>query len=198
MAKGGASYSGRALRFVLWDLPLRVTRYSIARNTAAATEEGQRLLALVGFGAWVAVFWYLAWLLRDWFGMVVPLQVAGLFGLLLVWRIVGHGRRLWKHRHNLTNMAVSIKRQREIHQVITQLPEQMYQSLLAAYQAGGEMRDYGPAYAQTRQMERDQAEAVREQVRSASGDEVPTGEWRPMTPMPKWLKRRLGRKGRDE
>jgi hypothetical protein len=117
MASGGISPSGKVLRWWVWRLPKGVATYSWNRNLAAATEEGRRVLALAAFGLWVAGFWFAAgWLYRA-TGVMVPLQIASLMGLLLIWRIVGLGRRWWKLRGNLTAQAVSVQRQREMYEM---------------------------------------------------------------------------------
>lgn len=175
MSKGGVSPSGRALRFVLWRLPLRATQLALARNSAAASEHGRYVLALAGFGFWVAVFWYAASWWHQATGMVVPLQVAGLLGLLLIWRIIGYLRRLWVNRHNLVSMAVTQQRQREMHQVITKtLPGQMQQwgqQVTARVGDGeggftvmGSLRREDETYQQVRRTRRDQLRQVRDML----------------------------------
>jgi hypothetical protein len=141
VSKGGVSPSGRALRFVLWRLPLGATKFSIARNTAAVTEEGRRILALIGFGAWVAVFWYVASFLHAAVGLLWPRQLAGLFGLLLIWRIIGLARRWWAHRRNLASMARNAQIQRETFKILTALPGQIQQ--LARQAPGGGIDMFG-------------------------------------------------------
>jgi hypothetical protein len=137
MANGGISPSGRILRWWLVRLPVGATRLAVARNTAAATEEGRRVMALAAFGFWVAVFWFAAgWLYRT-IGVVVPLQIASLLGLLLIWRIIGLLRRWWVHRHNLPAMAVSVKRQREIYEMQEQALELLRQGVRQAIPGGG-------------------------------------------------------------
>jgi hypothetical protein len=199
MSKGGISPSGRALRFWLWRLPLGVTRYSVARNTAAATEEGRRMLALAGFGLWVAAFWFVADWLHKATGMVVPLQLAGLFGLLLIWRIIGLLRRWWVHRRNLKDIAVSQQRQRQMYQMQTEAISQLRQlaarSLPSRPDGGvdvlGPFRDRpDPIRAEQQQTRREQAEEIRGQLPEESRG-IPLGDRpEPLIPMPRWLRRR--------
>jgi hypothetical protein len=191
MAKGGISPSGRVLRFVAWRLPLGATRYSVARNMAVVSEEGRRWLALAGFGLWVAVFWYFASFLHNWLGVVLPLQLAGLFGLLLIWRIVGHLRRLWVHRHNLKNQAVGLQRQRQMYEMQAQALDLLRQGARQALPGGGftvpgMLRRDDPVRDEHERMAREQAE----QVRQWTGGDVPTGDkFEPLITWPKFLRR---------
>jgi hypothetical protein len=195
MPRASTSYSGRALRFMLWRLPLGVTRYSVARNTAVITEEGRRWLALAGFGAWVAAFWWLALWLHRTAGLLVPLQVASLLGLLLIWRIVGHLRRLWVHRRNLTNMAVSVQRQRQMYQMQEQALDLLRQGASRAIPAGrtftmgGVMRHHDPAADEHARIAREQATQARGWLPPEHRD-VPLGDrFEPILRLPKWLRR---------
>lgn len=197
MAKGGISPSGRVLRFVAWRLPLGVTRYSVARNMAVVNEEGRRWLALAGFGLWTAGFWYFATFLHNWLGMVVPLQLAGLFGLLLIWRVIGHLRRLWAQRHSLKNQAVSLQRQRQMFEMQAQtldylrrLPGQALPG--GAFTMLGMKRETDPVGEETRRVAREQAD----QVRGWLGDEqadVPLGDrFEPLFRRPRFRRRKNG------
>lgn len=162
MANGGISPSGRILRWWLVRLPVGATRLAIARNTAAATEEGRRVMALAAFGFWVAGFWFAAgWLYRT-TGVVAPLQIASLLGLLLIWRIIGLLRRWWVHRHNLPAIAISTKRQREIYEMQTQALELLRQGARNAIPGGtftmmGSMRHHDPTADEHARMAREQA-----------------------------------------
>ncbi|HJU00244.1 MAG TPA: hypothetical protein VJ966_03455, partial [Actinomycetes bacterium] len=181
MGKGGISPSGRALRYIVWRLPLGMTKFSIARNVAVLTEEGRRWLALAGFGLWVGVFWWAASLLHDWLGLLVPLQLAAFFGVLLIWRIVGNLRRLWAHRRNLTSMARNAQIQREMYQVLTALPGQI-QTLARSvpvpggtFTMRGSMRHHDPAADQEAALARQQAEQARSWLPPEHAD-MPLGD----------------------
>jgi phosphate/sulfate permease len=196
MSKGGISPSGRFLRWALWRLPLGATKLSIARNTAAASEEGRRVMALIGFGAWVAVFWYVAWWLYSATGVIVPLQLAGLFGLLLIWRIVGLLRRWWVHRHNLQNMARNAQIQRETYKILTALPGQIQQ--LARGAPGGMaftmpnlLRHHDPDHEAQQQAARQQAEESRGWLPQEIRDDMPLGaEFEPTFRWPRFRRRK--------
>jgi hypothetical protein len=200
VSKGGISPSGRALRAVLWRLPLGATKFSIARNTAAATEEGRRIMALIGFGAWVAVFWYVASFLHAAVGLLWSLQLAGLFGLLLIWRIIGLARRWWAHRRNLASMARNAQIQREIYQAVTQFPDLMRQYARQAAPGGGHtmpnlLRHHDPEYETQRQEAREQADRSRSWLPVEQQD-MPLGDRHdPVFPMPKWMRRRRPKDG---
>lgn len=188
--------SGRALRFVLWRLPRDVTRYSWARNTAVMTEEGRRILALAAFGAWVVVFWYAATVLHNWLGMVVPLQLAGLFGLLLVWRIIGHLRRWWVQRHNLKNQAVSMQRTRQMYQMQEQALDLLRQGARQAISGGGHtvagmLRHHDPHYEEHLQQAQQDAETARSWLPDPDRG-IPLGDrfTSPLDKMPRWMRRR--------
>jgi hypothetical protein len=199
----GVSPSGRALRFVLWRLPLGVTRYSMARNTAVMTEEGRRVLALAAFGLWVAVFWYAATALHSWLGVVVPLQLAGLFGLLLIWRIVGHLRRWWVQRHNLKNQAVSMQRQRQMYEMQAQALGYVQQLARQAIPGGtftmlGSMRQHDPVHEQARQQAATDAELARSWLPEESRD-MPLGDrFEPMVRPPRWMRRRWEKRSKQD
>jgi hypothetical protein len=201
MSKGGISPT-RMVKGLLVDLPVRAARISLARNTAAATEEGQRLLALVGFGIWVTVFWLVAGWLHQATGMVAPLQIAGLFGLLLIWRIVGLLRRWWVNRRNLTGMAVSLQRQRQMYQMQAEALDQLRK---IAAGAGRQVSEGGvdvlgifrgpphPAQAEQERTRREQARQVRDMLGDEHRD-MPLGDRaEPVIPMPRWLRRRRPR-----
>lgn len=208
MSKGGISPSGRALRFWLWRLPLGATRYSLARNTAAATEEGRRVMALAGFGAWVAAFWWVANFLHKTVGMVVPLQLAGLFGLLLIWRIIGLLRRWWVNRRQLVSAAVSLQRQRQMYQMQAQALDQL-RRLPAALSRGGDGgggvdvlgKFRGPADPVTQERQRiagEQQAEVRSQLPEDVRETMPLGDrYEPMVKAPRWMRRQWRKEPKD-
>jgi hypothetical protein len=185
------SYTGRALGWLFWRVPKGTAKYTVAGFMATAQELGRRWTVWAVFGLYL---WGLRWVAEHVIRTKMTLAVSALLLLLWIWR----GLSLLKWTIDLrVERARQRAAQRKMIATIEQIPEQMRQSLMAAYHAGVDMRDYGPAYAQTRQMEADQAEQVRGWVNDANGEPMPAGEWRPVTPMPKWLARRL-RKGRDQ
>src|SRR5215207_4369891 len=175
-----SNWTGRAVGWLFWRAPKRAVGYTIASNLALASDLGRRWMLFAVFGLYL---WGMRWVSIH---LVPPLRLVTAI-LLLLW--FWHGINLVKWTIGARAYAARQRAiQREMYQTVTvTLPEQMRQSLMAAYQAGGDMRDYGPAYAQTRQMEADQADQVRGWVTGANGEQVPTGEWKPVTPMPKWL-----------
>jgi hypothetical protein len=205
MARGGMSASGRVLRWWLWKLPVGATKYSIAKNTAVMTEEGRRWLALLAFGFWAFLFWRFAQFLHGWLGVVVPLRLAALFGLLLIWRIVGHLRRLWVHRRHLSSMARNAQVQRQTYEILTALPGQIQQLARngitrdgGGFTMFGSMRQDDPGDGDDRRQRVLNRQQVLDMLPEGQRD-LPLGdEFEPVVRMPKWMRRRRKPKGQDE
>jgi hypothetical protein len=199
MSNGGISPSGRLLRLVLWRLPLNASRYALARNSAAATEHGRYILALAGFGFWVTVFWFAASWWHEATGMVVPLQLAGLLGLLLLWRIIGYLRRLWVNRRQLVGMAVNQQRQRQMFEMQAQVLRQVRQMAASVPRPDGGVDVLGmfkttpdPITAEHRRMRAEQARQVRDML--PEGQRPPFGDRNePLISVPRWLWKRRPR-----
>jgi hypothetical protein len=195
MARGGPSYSGRALRFVLWRAPVGAGRYAMARNMALATEEGRRWLILGGTLFWVWVIWMVA----GYSGVQGFQELAAFLWLLWFWRLFVNLRRVWVNRRNLKGQARGLQYQRQMYEMQAEALSQMRR--LAAG-AGRQVSEGGvdvlnlfrtppdPVTAEQQQTRRQQAEEIRSQLPEESRD-IPLGDRpEPVIPMPRWLRRR--------
>lgn len=189
-----SNHTGRAVHWLFVQLPARTVNRAVRRGMALVEMETQRWLTLAVFGVFVFGFWWVA--LQ--FIHVAPKvwAVASLLVLIWFWRVYVNAKR---SLHNRTWRARQYQIEMEQYRILQRLaplPEMIQRSLMAAYQAGGgNVRDYGPAHAQTQQMERTQAEQVRGWVEDGTGEPPPAGEWVPVTPLPKWLRRRMRKRG---
>jgi hypothetical protein len=194
MARGGPSYSGRALRFVLWRAPVGAGRYAMARNMALATEEGRRWLILGGTLFWVWVIWMVA----GYSGVQGFQELAAFLWLLWFWRLVVNLRRVWVNRRNLKGQARGLQYQRQMYEMQAEALAQMRRLAAGAGRQVSEggvdvlnlFQTHDPIRAEQQQTRRQQAEEIRSQLPEESRD-MPLGDRpEPLVRMPRWMRRR--------
>jgi hypothetical protein len=191
VAKGGISPSGRALRAVLWRAPRRAVDYTVAGYMATSQEVGRRWISMAGLGAWVWFWWWVSLGL----GIQGFIEVTSFLVLLWFWRFVV----LIKWTIGLRVAAARARaQQRQMLEVLTQLPGQLKQFARSAVPGGTYsmpdlLRHHDPEYETQQQEARQQTDTSRGWLPKEIRDDMPLGaEFEPTFRWPRFRRRKKG------
>lgn len=192
MANGGISWSGRALRFILWRAPLRAAQYTAAGYMATMQDVGRRGLAIAGFGFWV----FLLWKLAHWADIQGLKEVAAFLLLVWFWRFFVFVR--WVYAMRIAAARARAFQRQQI-QLLQQLPGQLQQMARQALPTGGTFTIMGSSRHDdpTADMAREAEAYVRRQddevnLLGPQGD-MPLGDkFEPMFRLPRFRRRKRG------
>jgi hypothetical protein len=189
MANGDISWSGRALRAVLWRAPLWATKRTTAGYMATVEDVGRRGLAVAGFGLWVFGVWWLA----GWTGIQGFQEVAAFLVLVWFWRFFVFCRWVYKMRTAALRARAMQRKQAEL---LEKLAGQVQQWGRQAIPSGGSFtvlgmtRQSDPGAEEVRRMAAHQARQGRDLLSDEDRDAPLGDQFEPVLRMPRWIRKR--------